>query len=65
MMIGMCPWLSFVVVPFLAIETYGMGHVDVESLYRGRGPTLDDIGHLLRPPGYVLECCRWMNAAVR
>jgi hypothetical protein len=45
-------------VPFLAIGTYGKGQVDVESLYRGCGLTLDDVAHLLRPPGCIFED-RW------
>lgn len=45
--------------PFWAIGTYGQ--VDMKSLVRGGGLTLDDIGHLLRPLGciciWVIECC--------
>jgi hypothetical protein len=32
-----------------------MGQVDMESLDRGFGLTLGDVGHLLRPPGHVFE----------
>ncbi len=44
-------------VPFLANRTYGKGQVGVESLDSGGGLALDDIAHLLRPPGWVIECC--------
>lgn len=43
--------------PSWAIRTNGKGHVDVESLFRGRGLTLGDIAHLLRPPRCILK--RW------
>jgi hypothetical protein len=46
--------------PFLAIWTYGRVEVDMERLYRGGGLTLDDIAHLLRPPGWVIER-RWLK----
>jgi len=46
--------------PSLAIGTYEKGWVDEESLYRGGGLTLDDIAHLLRPPGCVLKRC-WLK----
>jgi hypothetical protein len=48
-------WLSSRFEPLLPIGTYGKGQVDAKSLFRGCGLTLDDIAHLLRPPGYVIE----------
>jgi hypothetical protein len=47
-------------VPSLAIGTYGKGQVDVESSYGVFGITLDDIAHLVRPPGCIFERC-WLE----
>jgi hypothetical protein len=41
--------------PFWAIGTCGKGQVGVKSLNRGGGLTLDDVGHLVRPPGCIFE----------
>jgi hypothetical protein len=56
-------WIVLVAIvhhfePSWAIRTYGKDQVVEKSLERGGGLTLDDIGHLLRPPGWVIEC-RW------
>ena len=59
------PFLLFIrFEPLLAIGTYRNGQVDVKSLYRGRGLTLDNVAHLLRPPGCVLEHLWWNNTAI-
>jgi len=59
------PFLLFIrFEPLLAIGTYRKGQVDVKSLYRGCGLTLDDVAHLLRPPGYVLKHLWWNNTAI-
>jgi hypothetical protein len=41
--------------PYLAIRTYEMGQRVVMSICRGGGLTLDDVGHLVRPPGDDFE----------
>jgi hypothetical protein len=48
------------VVPFLFLSRFepfldGRSHVDMENIHRGCGLTLEDVSHLLRPPGYVFE----------
>ena len=55
------PFLSlYRLVPFWATWTNGKEQIDVENLYRGCGLTLDDVGHLLRPPGCVFDG-RWLK----
>jgi hypothetical protein len=48
--------------PFWAIGT-GKGQIDVEELHRGGGLTLDNIAHLLRPPGWVTERRWWKETS--
>ncbi len=46
--------------PFWAVGNCEMGQKAVVSTCRGGGLTLEDVGHLVRPPGYVSDEERWL-----